>query len=162
MVDEFQDTNAAQLKMVRHLVSDHQNLCVVGDDDQSIYSWRGADPTNILEFEKLFPGAKVVKLEQNYRSTKTVLAAANAVIANNKQRHGKQLWSQLGEGETITHAVAETAEDEAKWIAAELCKLQKSGRRTVPQIFIGDTHVGGSDDLRALEEAGKLDALLGR
>ena len=129
MVDEFQDTNAAQLRMVQHLVSDHQNLCVVGDDDQSIYSWRGADPTNILEFEKLFPGAKVVKLEQNYRSTKTVLAAANAVIANNKQRHGKQLWSQLGEGEPITHAVAETAEDEAKWVAAEITKLIKDGRR---------------------------------
>ena len=129
MVDEFQDTNAAQLRMVQHLVSDHQNLCVVGDDDQSIYSWRGADPTNILEFEKLFPGAKVVKLEQNYRSTKTVLAAANAVIANNKQRHGKQLWSQLGDGEAITHAVAETAEDEAKWVAAEITKLIKGGRR---------------------------------
>ena len=129
MVDEFQDTNAAQLRMVRHLVSDHQNLCVVGDDDQSIYSWRGADPTNILEFGKLFPGAKIVKLEQNYRSTKTVLAAANAVIANNKQRHGKQLWSQLGDGESITHAVAETPEDEAKWVALEIHKLHKDGRR---------------------------------
>ena len=129
MVDEFQDTNAAQLRMVQHLVREHQNLCVVGDDDQSIYSWRGADPTNILEFEKLFPGAKTVKLEQNYRSTKTILAAANAVIANNKQRHGKQLWSQLGDGDAITHAVAETAEDEAKWVAAEICKLIKGGRR---------------------------------
>jgi DNA helicase-2/ATP-dependent DNA helicase PcrA len=129
MVDEFQDTNAAQLTMVRHLVTGHQNLCVVGDDDQSIYSWRGADPTNILGFDKLFPGAKVVKLEQNYRSTKTVLAAANAVIANNKQRHGKELWSQHADGEAITHAVAETAEDEAKWVAAEICKLQKGGRR---------------------------------
>jgi superfamily I DNA/RNA helicase len=129
MVDEFQDTNAAQLRMVQHLVADHKNLCVVGDDDQSIYSWRGADPTNILEFDKLFPGAKVVKLEQNYRSTKTVLAAANAVIANNKQRHGKELWSQLGEGELITHAVAATPEDEAKWVAMEIMKLQKDGRR---------------------------------
>ena len=129
MVDEFQDTNAAQLRMVKHLVGDHGNLMVVGDDDQSIYSWRGADPTNILEFERLFAGAKVVKLEQNYRSTKTVLAAANAVIANNKQRHGKQLWSQLGDGEPITHAVAETAEDEAKWVAHEIHKLHKDGRR---------------------------------
>jgi superfamily I DNA/RNA helicase len=129
MVDEFQDTNAAQLRMVRCLVEQHGNLCVVGDDDQSIYSWRGADPTNILRFEKLFPGAKVVKLEQNYRSTKNVLAAANAVIGNNKDRHGKTLWSQLGDGEPITHAVAATAEDEAKWVAREIRALVKDGRR---------------------------------
>jgi superfamily I DNA/RNA helicase len=129
MVDEFQDTNIAQLKMVQHLVRDHQNLCVVGDDDQSIYSWRGADPTNILEFDRIFPGAKVVKLEQNYRSTKTVLAAANAVIANNKQRHGKALWSQMGEGEAITHAVAETSEGEAKWVASEIRRQKEAGRR---------------------------------
>ena len=129
MVDEFQDTNRAQLKMVEHLVSEHKNLCVVGDDDQSIYSWRGADPTNILRFAELFPGAKIVKLEQNYRSTKTILAAANDVIANNKQRHGKQLWSNLGAGDAITHAVAATAEDEARWIAREIFQLHKDGRR---------------------------------
>ncbi|MDQ3367265.1 MAG: UvrD-helicase domain-containing protein [Myxococcota bacterium] len=129
MVDEFQDTNAAQLRMVRHLVADHGNLCVVGDDDQSIYSWRGADPTNILRFAELFPGAKIVKLEQNYRSTKTILAAANEVIANNKLRHGKVLWSQMGDGDAITHAVAATPEDEAKWVAAEIRQLQKDGRR---------------------------------
>jgi DNA helicase-2/ATP-dependent DNA helicase PcrA len=129
MVDEFQDTNRAQLKMVEHLVADHKNLCVVGDDDQSIYSWRGADPTNILRFDELFPGAKIVKLEQNYRSTKTILAAANEVIANNKQRHGKKLWSQLAAGESITHAVAATAEDEAKWVAREIFQLHKDGRR---------------------------------
>ncbi len=129
MVDEFQDTNGAQLRMVKHLVSHHQNLCVVGDDDQSIYSWRGADPTNILRFAELFPGAKIVKLEQNYRSTKSILSAANTVIANNKNRHGKELWSQLGDGEIITHAVAPTAEDEAKWLATEIRKLQKAGRR---------------------------------
>ncbi len=129
LVDEFQDTNQAQLRMVKHLVRDHGNLCVVGDDDQSIYSWRGADPRNILRFDTLFPGAKIVKLEQNYRSTKTILAAANAVIANNKQRHGKELWSQLGEGEVITHAVAPTSEVEAQWVAREIDKLHKEGRR---------------------------------
>ena len=129
LVDEFQDTNQAQLRMVRHLVRDHGNLCVVGDDDQSIYSWRGADPTNILRFDQLFPGAKIVKLEQNYRSTKTILAAANTVIANNKQRHGKALWSQLGDGEIITHAVAPTSEVEAQWVAREIDKLHKDGRR---------------------------------
>ncbi len=128
MVDEFQDTNRAQLELVKHLVTDHQNLCVVGDDDQSIYSWRGADPTNILRFDQLFPGAKIVKLEQNYRSTKTILAAANDVIANNKQRHGKKLWSQLAAGELITHAVAATAEDEARWVAREIHQLHQNGR----------------------------------
>ncbi|MGN6103591.1 MAG: ATP-dependent helicase [Kofleriaceae bacterium] len=128
MVDEFQDTNRAQLKLVEHLVIDHKNLCVVGDDDQSIYSWRGADPTNILRFGELFPGAKIVKLEQNYRSTKTILTAANEVIANNKLRHGKQLWSQHGAGDLITHAVAATPEDEAKWVANEILKLHKEGR----------------------------------
>jgi DNA helicase-2/ATP-dependent DNA helicase PcrA len=129
MVDEFQDTNQAQLRMVKSLVEQHGNLCVVGDDDQSIYSWRGADPTNILNFDRVFPGAKIVKLEQNYRSTKNVLAAANTVIANNKDRHGKTLWSQHGDGEKITHAVAATAEDEAKWVAREIRNLQKEGRR---------------------------------
>jgi DNA helicase-2/ATP-dependent DNA helicase PcrA len=128
MVDEFQDTNPAQLRLVKHLVSDHQNLVVVGDDDQSIYSWRGADPTNILRFAELFPGARIVKLEQNYRSTKTILGAANDVIANNKQRHGKVLWSQHAAGAPITHAVAATAEDEARWIAAEITQLRKDGR----------------------------------
>ncbi|HEX7837035.1 MAG TPA: UvrD-helicase domain-containing protein [Kofleriaceae bacterium] len=128
MVDEFQDTNAAQLRMVKHLVAEHQNLVVVGDDDQSIYSWRGADPTNILKFAELFPGARIVKLEQNYRSTKTILAAANDVIANNPKRHGKQLWSQHDPGESITHAVAATAEDEARWVAGEIARLHKDGR----------------------------------
>jgi DNA helicase-2/ATP-dependent DNA helicase PcrA len=129
MVDEFQDTNRAQLELVKHLVTDHQNLCVVGDDDQSIYSWRGADPTNILRFDALFAGAKIVKLEQNYRSTKTILAAANEVISNNKQRHGKKLWSQLAAGDAITHAVAATPEDEAKWVAREIHQLHQDGRQ---------------------------------
>ncbi len=129
MVDEYQDTNRAQLRMVQHLVRNHGNLCVVGDDDQSIYSWRGADPTNILQFGAMFPGAKIVKLEQNYRSTRTILDAANAVIANNEKRHGKKLWSEHGLGELITHAVAPTVEDEAKWVVREIARLQKDGRR---------------------------------
>ncbi len=129
MVDEYQDTNRAQLMLVRHLVAQHGNLMVVGDDDQSIYSWRGADPTNILRFEQMFPGATVIKLEQNYRSTRTILAAANAVIANNKDRHGKTLWSNLGDGELIVHAVAATPEDEAKWVAREITTVHADGRR---------------------------------
>ena len=129
MVDEFQDTNAAQLRLVRHLVTGHHNLVVVGDDDQSIYSWRGADPTNILRFVELFPGARVVKLEQNYRSTRTILAAANAVIAHNQHRHGKQLWSQHDQGEPIVHAVAATSEDEARWVAREIARLHGDCRR---------------------------------
>jgi superfamily I DNA/RNA helicase len=123
MVDEYQDTNRAQLLMVKHLVARHGNLCVVGDDDQSIYSWRGADPTNILAFERMFSGARVVKLEQNYRSTPTILAAANAVIANNENRHGKALWSELADGDRIVHAVASDTEVEAKFVVAEIGAL---------------------------------------
>jgi DNA helicase-2/ATP-dependent DNA helicase PcrA len=129
MVDEYQDTNAAQLRLVQQLVAPHGNLCVVGDDDQSIYSWRGADPAHILGFERAFPGARVVKLEQNYRSTKTVLAAANAVIAHNAVRHGKTLWSELATGEPITHAVAPSVEVEAQWVAREIDRLHGEGRR---------------------------------
>jgi len=130
MVDEFQDTNRAQLLLVKHLVAEHSNLCVVGDDDQSIYSWRGADPTNILEFDRVFPGAHIVKLEQNYRSTPNILAAANAVIANNTQRHGKELWSATGEGPRIVQAVAPDVAVEAQFVAREIGALRDSeGRR---------------------------------
>ena len=97
MVDEYQDTNAAQFKLVHQLTSVHRNLCVVGDDDQSIYGWRGAETANLLELEKHYPNVKVIKLEQNYRSTGTILAAANAVIKNNVRRRGKHLWSQKGQ-----------------------------------------------------------------
>ncbi len=130
LVDEFQDTNRAQLLLVKHLVAEHGNLCVVGDDDQSIYSWRGADPTNILEFDRVFPGARIVKLEQNYRSTPNILAAANAVIANNTQRHGKELWSATGEGPRIVQAVAPDVAVEAQFVAREIGVLRDSeGRR---------------------------------
>lgn len=115
MIDEYQDTNAAQYRLVNALVNEHQNICVVGDDWQSIYSWRGADFTNILNFERDFPGAVVVKLEQNYRSTKHILDAAHAVIAKNTQRSEKKLWTAAGEGYPvqITHVGSEHQEGEA-------------------------------------------------
>ena len=107
MVDEYQDTNKAQYEMIRLLTERSRNLCVVGDDDQSIYGWRGADIRNILDFEKDYPDAKVIKLEQNYRSTSTILDAANQVIAHNEDRKDKQLLTQIGEGEKIHLFVAE-------------------------------------------------------
>ena len=102
MVDEYQDTNAAQFQLVHALTREHRNLCVVGDDDQSIYGWRGAEIANLLDMEKHFPEVKVIKLEQNYRSTNTILNAANAIIKNNVRRRGKQLWSQKGDGPKIS------------------------------------------------------------
>ncbi len=129
LVDEYQDTNKAQVMLVRELVARHHNLTVVGDDDQSIYAWRGADPQNILGFADAFAGATIIKLEQNYRSTGTILAAANAVIAHNTNRHGKVLWSEHAAGETITHAVAQDVEQEAKWVAQECKRLHDAGRK---------------------------------
>ncbi|HEX3720209.1 MAG TPA: UvrD-helicase domain-containing protein [Verrucomicrobiae bacterium] len=120
MVDEYQDTNAAQFKLVHHLTSAHRNLCVVGDDDQSIYGWRGAETANLLELEKHFPNVKVVKLEQNYRSTNTILSAANAVIKNNARRRGKHLWSQKGEGAKISLQTFQDDEEEARRTAEDI------------------------------------------
>ncbi len=120
MVDEYQDTNAAQFKLVQALTVEHRNLCVVGDDDQSIYGWRGAEISNLLDMEKHFPEVKVVKLEQNYRSTNTILKAANTVIKNNVQRRGKQLWSQKGDGPKITLHAFESDEMEAKTVVEEI------------------------------------------
>ncbi len=110
MVDEYQDTNHAQYELVRLLTGEKRNLCVVGDDDQSIYQFRGATIENILSFEKTFPNAKVIRLEQNYRSTKTILDAANAVIANNENRKGKTLWTENPQGKKIdaTHGFKRT------------------------------------------------------
>jgi superfamily I DNA/RNA helicase len=101
MADEYQDTNATQFQLIHALTLKHRNLCVVGDDDQSIYGWRGAEITNLLDLEKHFPEVKIVKLEQNYRSTNTILTAANALIKNNMRRRAKQLWSQKGQGQKI-------------------------------------------------------------
>ncbi|EAT16654.1 ATP-dependent helicase [Desulfuromonas acetoxidans] len=113
MVDEYQDTNHVQYHMLRLLSSAHHNLCVVGDDDQSIYGWRGAKPGNILDFGKDFPGARVIKLEQNYRSTGNILAAANALIVHNQDRHGKKLWTAGDAGADVVYRCCDDGEDEA-------------------------------------------------
>ena len=120
MVDEYQDTNLAQFELVHLLTQEHRNLCVVGDDDQSIYGWRGAEAANLLDLEKHFPEVKVVKLEQNYRSTNVILNAANAVIQHNTRRRGKQLWSEKGAGpKIILHSFA-TDEEEARTIVEQI------------------------------------------
>ncbi len=128
-VDEYQDTNAAQYKITQLLASGHGNLMVVGDDDQSIYSWRGADIRNILEFERDWPAAKVVKLEQNYRSTARILMAANAVVANNASRKPKTLYTENAEGEKISSYLASDERDEARFIAAEIESLMRKEDR---------------------------------
>ena len=122
LVDEYQDTNTVQFLLIRLLAGDRQNVCVVGDDDQSIYGFRGADIANILDFEKHFPETKVIKLEQNYRSTQTILDAANAVIANNTMRKSKALWTENGEGEKVVFRQLESDQEEAAYIAGEISK----------------------------------------
>lgn len=120
LIDEYQDTNAAQYSIVKHLVANHNNVCAVGDPDQSIYSWRGANIDNILNFESDFPGAKTVRLEQNYRSRSNILEAANALIRYNTGRYNKQLWSDRGPGEKIFHYTADTEKGEAEFIAGRI------------------------------------------
>lgn len=129
LVDEYQDTNDAQYTIARMLADGHQNLCVTGDPDQSIYGWRGANIENILHFERDFPGAKIVRLEQNYRSTRRILAAADAIIANNTQRKAKRLWTENDTGLAVTVREYESAEDEAAAIAREIKALLASPER---------------------------------
>jgi DNA helicase-2/ATP-dependent DNA helicase PcrA len=128
LVDEYQDTNRAQYVLVKLLTEQHRNLCVVGDSDQSIYAFRGADLRNIMEFEKDFPDARVVLLEQNYRSTQTILEAANAVISNNTGRKPKRLWTDLGEGNPLVLFEAEDEHDEAAYLAEVVTELEKADR----------------------------------
>ena len=127
MVDEYQDTNRAQYAITQLLAAGHRNIMVVGDDDQSIYSWRGADLRNILEFESDYPEARVVKLEQNYRSVGNILAAANAVIANNRHRKEKRLFTASGDGDKISVYLAADERDEGRWIAGEIEKRRADG-----------------------------------
>ncbi|HEY2525130.1 MAG TPA: UvrD-helicase domain-containing protein [Candidatus Binataceae bacterium] len=123
LVDEYQDTNRVQYLLVRALAARTSNLCVVGDEDQSIYRWRGADIRNILDFERDFPQACIFKLEQNYRSTKTILAAADTVIRNNRERKEKRLWTENAAGEPVTYFTGVTERDEADFIAREIGRL---------------------------------------
>ena len=150
MVDEYQDTNNAQFELVRLLAGKHRNLCVVGDDDQSIYAFRGANIRNILDFEKVYPDAFVVKLEQNYRSTQNVLDAANAVIRNNTGRKAKSLWTDRGEGTKIHLREFTTARDEAAFVADDIAEKCRSDRH----LSYGDFAVlyRTNAQARALEE----------
>ncbi len=127
LVDEYQDTNPVQYNLIRLLAGERKNLCVVGDDDQSIYSWRGADIRNILEFEKDFPGVKIIRLEQNYRSTSTILAAAGAVVKQNFGRKGKTLWTENPVGEKIRYERVESDREEAAFVSREINQLRSGG-----------------------------------
>ena len=127
MVDEYQDTNTAQFKFISLLAQKYENLCVVGDDDQSIYKFRGANIGNILGFERVFPDAKVIRLEQNYRSTKNILNAANQVIANNTERKAKTLWTENEEGSKVHFRQFFNAYEEAEYVAGEIGRMKREG-----------------------------------
>jgi DNA helicase-2/ATP-dependent DNA helicase PcrA len=127
LIDEYQDTNRVQYWLAREIAKDHGNLCVVGDDDQSIYGWRGADLRNILSFEEDFPGTKIVKLEQNYRSTQAILDAAASVVSQNPSRHPKTLWTERKGGEPVRVHEAATEEEEAAWAADTILELGSRG-----------------------------------
>ena len=153
LVDEYQDTNVAQYLWLRLLAASHKNICCVGDDDQSIYGWRGAEVGNILRFEKDFPGAKVVRLEQNYRSTPHILAAATSVISGNENRLGKTLWTQAEEGEKLRLIGHWDGDEEARWIGDEIEALEKGTRGLRP--YSADDMailVRASHQMRAFED----------
>jgi DNA helicase-2/ATP-dependent DNA helicase PcrA len=147
MVDEFQDTNSIQYEMIRLLVENHQNICAVGDDDQSIYRWRGADISNILNFEKDFSGSRVIKLEQNYRSTKNILEAANGVVRRNSDRKEKSLWTENPTGEPIVVYHAQNEEDEANYVVEQIKKESTGTYRDFALFYRTNAQS------RALEEA---------
>ncbi|MEO9864591.1 MAG: UvrD-helicase domain-containing protein [Yoonia sp.] len=153
LVDEYQDTNVAQYLWLRLLASKHKNICCVGDDDQSIYGWRGAEVGNILRFEKDFPGAVVVRLEQNYRSTPHILAAASGVIAGNKGRLGKELWTAEEDGEKVRLIGHWDGEEEARWIGEEIEAMQR-GTRGLDKISPDNMAilVRASHQMRAFED----------
>ena len=153
LVDEYQDTNVAQYMFLRLLAAEHKNICCVGDDDQSIYGWRGAEVGNILKFEKDFPGAVVIRLEQNYRSTPHILAAASGVIAANKDRLGKTLWTEEADGEKVRLIGHWDGDEEARWIAEEVEAYQR-GTRGHDAVSLDDQAVlvRASFQMRAFED----------
>ena len=148
LVDEYQDTNVAQYLWLRMLAQKHKNICCVGDDDQSIYGWRGAEVENILRFEKDFPGAKVIRLEQNYRSTPAILAAASGLISENKDRLGKTLWTEQDEGELVKIRGVWDGEEEARLIGDDIEAEQSKGRKLSELAVL----VRASFQMRAFEE----------
>jgi DNA helicase-2/ATP-dependent DNA helicase PcrA len=149
LIDEYQDTNQAQFEVARLLAQAHNNICVVGDDDQSIYGWRGADLRNILDFETTWPGAQVFKLEQNYRSTETILEAAHAVVSRNQGRHPKKLWTQNGRGEPIPMLVGEDESLEAALVCRRILEHREQGGALRDVALLYRTNAQS----RALEEA---------
>ncbi len=153
LVDEYQDTNVAQYLWLRLLAQSHKNVCCVGDDDQSIYGWRGAEVGNILRFEKDFPGAKVIRLEQNYRSTPHILAAASGVIATNKDRLGKTLFTEKNDGEKVRLIGHWDGEEEARWIGEEIEAMQ-GGTRGLDPVSLDSMAilVRASHQMRAFED----------
>ena len=153
LVDEYQDTNIAQYMWLRLLAAKHRNICCVGDDDQSIYGWRGAEVGNILRFERDFEGAKVVRLEQNYRSTPDILAAASGIIAGNKDRLGKTLWTARKDGEKVRLIGHWDGEEEARWVGEDLESYQR-GTRGLPPFGLDSMAilVRASHQMRAFED----------
>jgi DNA helicase-2/ATP-dependent DNA helicase PcrA len=151
LVDEYQDTNHAQYKFLELLAREHGNLMVVGDDDQSIYGWRGADIRNILDFEKDFPNTRIIRLEQNYRSSGNILAAANRVIAQNQKRKGKTLRTEAGPGELLTKVECLDERDEAEWIVTEMERRLDENRSRTPRDFVVLYRTNSQS--RAMEEA---------
>ena len=138
LIDEYQDTNRPQYEIMKLLAGTERNICVVGDEDQSIYSWRGADINNILDFEREFPGAKTIRLEQNYRSTQIILEAASAVVARNTQRKGKALWTEREGGSLVGYYEAPDGENEALFVADYIQKyLRKAAEeQETPRVAV--------------------------
>src|SRR5437899_3109124 len=159
LVDEFQDTNAAQYRLVKLLAAEHRNLCVVGDDDQAIYGWRGADVRHMLAFQQDFPGTTVVKLEQNYRSTQVILDAANGVIAENAERLGKTLFTERPGGDPVILLTAADERDEAQWLVRErwgsadpASALEGVVRETGYERYLADEGPEGVDRIENVQE----------